>query len=70
MVMSLLKTTVNLTERSTAALQLAMDLTGDGKTDTINRAVQIYSYLMYSISEGADIHLKDKDGNEHKVIIM
>ena len=37
--------TVNLTPRSSSALDLAVELTGDTKTDTINRAIQIYAYL-------------------------
>lgn len=37
--------TVNLIPRASKALEHACSLTGDSKTDTINRAVQVYAYL-------------------------
>lgn len=37
--------TVNLIPRASRALEQACQLTGDSKTDTINRALQVYAYL-------------------------
>jgi len=38
--------TVNLTERSATALNEASDLTGDTRTDVVNRALQMYAWMM------------------------
>ena len=51
--------TVNLTPRSAAALELASQLTGDTKTDTVNRAIQIYAYLEQIISQGGAVHVQE-----------
>lgn len=56
--------TVNLTPRSSAALEVVVELTGDTKTDTINRAVQIYAYLEQIIQDGGSVHVREKDGAE------
>lgn len=37
---------VYLTERASRALGLAADLTGDSRTDTVNRAIQVYASLV------------------------
>jgi hypothetical protein len=41
------KITANYIPRSIAALDLATELTGDTQTDTLNRAIQIYAYLLH-----------------------
>jgi hypothetical protein len=56
--------TVNLTSRSSAALELAVELSGDTKTDTINRALQIYAYLEKVIRDGGSVHVREQDGAE------
>jgi hypothetical protein len=56
--------TVNLTPRSSSALDTAVHLTGDTKTDTINRAVQIYAYLERVIKDGGSIHIRAVEGAE------
>jgi hypothetical protein len=58
------RVTVNLTPRSARALELATQLTGDSKTDTINRAIQIYAYLEYIISEGGSVHTRESADSE------
>lgn len=54
--------TVNLTSRSSSALDLAVELTGDTKTDTINRAIQIYAYLEKVIRDGGSVHIRAEEG--------
>jgi uncharacterized protein (DUF1778 family) len=54
--------TVNLTPRSSSALDLAAELTGDTKTDTINRAIQIYAYLEKVIRDGGSVHVRAEEG--------
>ncbi len=51
--------TVNLTPRTSAALDLAVKLTDDTKTDTINRAIQIYAYLEQVIRAGGSVHVRE-----------
>lgn len=57
------RVTVNLIPKASKALYLAMNLTGDSKTDTINRALQCYAFFAYESSTGKDILLR-KDGGE------
>jgi hypothetical protein len=56
--------TVNLTPRSSSALELAVELSGDTKTDTINRAIQIYAYLEKVLRDGGSVHVREEDGAE------
>jgi len=51
--------TVNLTGRASRALELATELTGDTKTDTINRALQVYAYLEEVTSRGGSIYVRE-----------
>ena len=53
------RVTVNLTPRSAPALELATQLTGDSKTDVLNRAVQIYAYIELAISQGGSVHVEE-----------
>lgn len=53
------RVTVNLTPRSARALELATQLTGDSKTDAINRAIQVYAYLEHVTSEGGSVHVRE-----------
>jgi hypothetical protein len=61
---SLARVTVNLTSRSSRALELATQLTGDSKTDTINRALQVYAYLEQVTQNGAAIYVQESAGSE------
>jgi hypothetical protein len=57
--LTLTRLTVNLTPRSAAALDLAVGDTGDSKTDTINRALQVYAYLEHAITGGGAIFVRE-----------
>jgi hypothetical protein len=52
------RVTVNLTARSSAALEVAAAVSGDTRTDTINRALQIYAFLVQVIEEGGSAHVR------------
>jgi hypothetical protein len=56
--------TVNLTPRSSSALEIAVELCGDTKTDTINRAIQIYAYLERVIRDGGSVHVRERNSAE------
>ena len=48
----LTKVSANFVPRAMAALDLASQLTGDSRTDVLNRAVQVYAYLAKMMEEG------------------
>lgn len=53
----LVRVTFNLTPRSAAALTLIMNQ-GEGKTDAINRAVQVYGYLLHCVNQGGSVYAR------------
>jgi hypothetical protein len=58
------RVTVNLTPRSWQALEMAVKRTGDSQTDTINRAIQVYSYLTDITETGGTLYVRDAEGDE------
>jgi hypothetical protein len=58
------RVTVNLTARASRALQAAADLTGDTKTDSINRSIQIYAYLEEVLSRGGAVYVRESADGE------
>ncbi|MFF4795614.1 hypothetical protein ACFY2M_39265 [Streptomyces sp. NPDC001276] len=56
--------TVNLAPKAATALDQAVKLTGDSKTDTINRALQVYAYLEKVIQDGGTLFTRSADSNE------
>jgi uncharacterized protein (DUF1778 family) len=61
---SLERVTVNLTVRSASAMRQAADLTGDTKTDTINRALQVYAYWEKVIADGGAWYVRETEDAE------
>jgi len=57
------RVTVNLSLASSSALEHAVEITGDTKTDTINRALQIYAMLTDAVSEGGQVLVRYADGD-------
>ena len=64
------RVTVNLVARASRALQLVSDLTGDTKTDSINRAIQVYAYLEEIVSNGGDIYVRESKDSELQLLKM
>jgi hypothetical protein len=56
--------TVNLTGRASRALELATELTGDTKTDAVNRALQIYAYMEQITAAGGSVYVKEAGDSE------
>jgi hypothetical protein len=56
--------TVNLTGRASRALDLATELTGDTKTDTVNRALQVYAYMEQITARGGSVYVREAEGSE------
>jgi hypothetical protein len=58
------KITVNLVERASRSLELAVSFTGYSKTDTVNRALQLYAYLEFERSIGNQILIRDAESGK------
>ncbi|WP_073487631.1 hypothetical protein [Streptoalloteichus hindustanus] len=60
--------TVNLTPRSSKALEQTVALTGDSKTDTINRALQVYAFLEELMQSGGSVHVRQSPDGELQLL--
>lgn len=60
------RVTVNLTARSTKALEEAVAATGDTQTDVINRALQVYAFLESSMAQGDRVYLENAERQERE----
>jgi hypothetical protein len=58
------RVTVNLTARSVEALESLVHLTADTKTDAINKALQVYSYLQNLMNTGGALYVREAEGAE------
>jgi hypothetical protein len=67
----LTRVTVNLTPRSVTALDSAVARTGDSRTDTINRALQVYDLVLELLErgDGRSLRLKHPDGEVERIFI-
>lgn len=63
---SLERVTVNLTERAAQALRLAAELNSDSKTDTINRALQMYAFMKQVQAQGGAVYVRQRPDSELK----
>ena len=64
------RVTVNLVARASRALQRVVDITGDSKTDALNRAIQVYAYLEEIESNGGDIYVRTSRDGELQLVKM
>lgn len=53
------KLTVNLTKRASDSLDLGAELNSDTKTDTVNRALQVYAYVCHVVDRGDEVLIRD-----------
>jgi len=60
----LARVTVNLINRASRALELVVKLTGDSRTDSINRALQVYAYVLQADANGGGIYVRESQGSE------
>lgn len=61
---SLERVTVNLTTRSVAAMERISELTGETKTDAINKALQFYGHIQEFIDSGGALYMRDPGSDE------
>jgi hypothetical protein len=64
------RVTVNLIARASRALQRVVDRTGDSKTDAINRAIQVYAYLVEIDANGGTITVRETKGSDPQLLKM
>lgn len=67
---SLTKITVNLIPRAYTALEQVSAATGDNKTESINRAIQLYAWVQRMLDAGESIHVVSKTGTVREVQIF
>jgi len=62
------RVTVNLILRASRALQRVSELTGDSKTDSINRAIQVYGYLTEIDHNGGAVYVRESKDSEPQLL--
>jgi hypothetical protein len=60
--------TLNLVPRASRALQMVSALTGDSRTDSINRAIQVYAYLEEVGSRGGAVYVREDKDSELQLL--
>ena len=66
----LTRVTVNLTEKSSRALDWLSDVTSLNRTDIINRSVQLYQYIQSATITDAELYIKRPDGRIELIKIL
>lgn len=61
---SLERVTVNLNRRASDALEQLDRLTGESKTDSINKALQLFAYLQQVQSDNGAIYVREAGSKE------
>ncbi|HYF74051.1 MAG TPA: hypothetical protein VD834_16545 [Blastococcus sp.] len=64
------RVTVNLIDKASTALNDACVLTGDNKTDTINRALQLYAWVQLELRKGGELILRSTDGELERIHLL
>jgi hypothetical protein len=58
------RVTVNLSGRASHALEIATGITGDTKTDAINKALLIYAFLEQVMARGGSVYAREAAESE------
>ncbi len=65
------RVTVNLTPRSSKALEQAAELTGDSKTDIVNRALQLYEFIEQIFNTEGHVYVRTgPDGDLERLRLL
>jgi hypothetical protein len=68
---SLERVTVNLTSKSISALERITAATGETKTDSINKALQVYSFIRQVMQADGRLYVRDSpDGETERLHIF
>ena len=64
------KLTVHLTHEAFACLQDASDMTGDTRTDVVNRALALYAAVQGAAAHGGgNLTFRSRSGQKHQVVV-
>lgn len=63
----LTKISLNMIPRAVAAIEQAADITGDSRTDVINRAVQLYAFTEAIQHAGGFLMVHNPDGTTYRL---
>lgn len=66
----LTRVTVNLIPRAVAVLDEEQERSGQGKTDTINRALQLWGWWQRTVADGGTVQVARADGSLVEVQIF
>jgi hypothetical protein len=67
----LTRVTVNLNRQAMAALETISEETGHSKTDTINRALQVYKLIQGIMrQDGGALSVRHTNGEVEKIVIL
>lgn len=58
------RVTVNLTQRAVRALETLTRLTGDTRTDAVNRALQVHAFLEQTLAGGGGVQVRRSPESE------
>lgn len=58
------RVTFNLVPRASRALAEVMEVTGDSKTDCVNRALPVYAYIEQVLARGGRITVQETGDDE------
>lgn len=70
MAADLIRVTINLTGTATAALGRLVDMTGDSKTDVINRALRVYEWYAEAAGGTGRLRYVRTDGEQETVVFL
>jgi hypothetical protein len=63
------KLTVQFTDEMDQVIEDLAEARGLAKTQVLRRAVLLMRYLDEAAAQGADLVLRDKDGNEQRIVL-
>ena len=67
--MPVVKTSVNLTEETVAALRQLSEATGSSMAEVLRRAIVTEKYLHDTVQEGGKVLIRDRDKNVKELLI-
>jgi hypothetical protein len=66
----LTRVTLNLTPQTVAALDRVTDVTGDSRTDAMNKAVRLYGWFATAADHTGRVRFIRADGTEETVVLL
>jgi metal-responsive CopG/Arc/MetJ family transcriptional regulator len=64
------KITVNLLAKVLTKLEEVCDMTGESRTDAINRSIQLYALYHEAVEKGEQFRIVGRDGREREFFVL